>query len=76
VRALFPVRHDAGPPLVVLGQGGQRPVDPGQVRGPPVSLGQAHPGQQRPDAELPVPYPDGQKRLDRRRDAGTADDLL
>jgi hypothetical protein len=36
VRAVGPVLDDAEPFLVVLGQAGQRGVDPGEVGGPAV----------------------------------------
>ena len=76
VRAGFPVLGHAEPQPVGLGQPDQRVADPGQVRGPAVSLGEHHPGQQGADAQLPVPRPHGQHGLDPRRDAGGVDDLL
>ncbi len=45
VRAGPPLFGDAEPGLVGLGQGGQRRVDPGQVRGPVIFQGEHHPGQ-------------------------------
>ena len=57
VRAVFPVRDHAEPPLLVLGQADQRLVHPGQVRGPVIGLGQAHAGQQGADAQLPGAHP-------------------
>jgi hypothetical protein len=43
---------------------------------PVISLGQAHPGQQGPDLQLPGAYPYGEHGLDPRRDAGGIDNLL
>jgi len=51
-------------------------VDTGQVRGPVIGGGQAHPGQQGADPQLPGPHAGGQHRLDAGRDAGGVDDLL
>ena len=76
MRAVFPVRDDAQPPLVVVGQAGQGLVHAGQVGRPAVGLGQAHPGQQGAGAQLPGADPGRQQRLDPRRDAGGVDDLL
>jgi hypothetical protein len=76
VRTVLPVRDDAEPPLVVLGQAGECLVHPRQVGGPAVGLGQAHAGQQGADLQLPGAYPDGQHGLDLRRDAGGVDDRL
>ena len=76
VRAGLPVFGHAEPGLVVCGQGGQRVADAGQVRGPVVGLGEQHPGQQGADAQLAVPHPGRQQRLDPRRDAGGVDDVL
>ena len=73
---MLPVRDHAEPPLVVLGQAGQRLVHAGQVGGPVIGLGQAHAGQQGADPQLPGAHPDGQHGLDPRRDAGGVDDLL
>jgi len=42
VRAVLPVFGHAEPGLVTGGQGGQRGVDPGQVRGPAAGQGQLH----------------------------------
>ena len=58
VRAVFPVRDHAEPPLVVFGQADQGLVHAGQVGGPVVGLGQAHAGQQGADAQLPGPHAD------------------
>ena len=59
MRAVFPVRDHAEPPLLVLGQRDQHLVDTGQVGGPVTGLGQHHPGQQGADGQLPVAYPGG-----------------
>ena len=76
VRAVFPVRDHAQPPLVIFGQADQGLVDAGQVGGPVIGLGQAHPGQQGADRQLAVAHADGQHGLDPGRDAGGVDDLL
>jgi len=76
VRAGPPLFGDAEPGLVGLGQGGQRRVHPGQVRGPVIFQGEHHPGQQGTGRQLPVPHPGGQHLLDRRRHARGIDDVL
>ena len=76
VRAAFPVRDDAEPPLLVLGQADQGPADAGQVSGAAVGEREHHARQQGPDAQLPAPCPGRQHGLDLRRDAGVVDDLL
>ena len=53
VRAVLPVREDAEPPLLALGQADQGLVHPGQVRGPAVGEGEQHAQQQGPDGQLP-----------------------
>ncbi len=59
VRAVLPVRDHAQPPLVRLGQADQGLVHPAQMRGPVISLGQAHAGQQGTDLQLPGAHADG-----------------
>ena len=76
MRAVFPVRDHAEPPLVVFGQAGQGLVHAGQVRGPVVGLGQPHAGQQGADAQLAGPHPGREHGFDPGRDAGGVDDLL
>jgi len=73
---VLPVRGHAEPPPVVLGQADQGLVHAGEVGGPVIGLGQAHPGQQGADCQLPGPRPGGQQHLDLRRDAGAVDDIL
>jgi len=76
VRAVFPVRDDAGPGLVLVRQRGERLVHAGQVSGPVAGLGQAHAGQQGADLQLPGAHAYGQHGLDQRRDAGPVDDFF
>jgi hypothetical protein len=76
VRPVLPVRGHAEPPLLVFGQAGERLVNAGQVRGPPVRLGQAHAGQQGADAQLPGAHSHREHGLDPRRGPGGVDDLL
>jgi hypothetical protein len=52
VRAVLPVRDHAQPPLVVLAQRGQRPVDAGEARGPVISAPMAT---RKPPAEASTP---------------------
>jgi hypothetical protein len=52
VRPAFPVREDAEPPLLALGQRGQRLMHPGQVRGAAVGEGEHHAQQQGADGQL------------------------
>jgi hypothetical protein len=73
---VLPFRDHARLLLLFPGQAGQRLVDPSEVGGPPVSLGQAHAGQQGADRQLPGAHADGEQCLDPRRDAGAVDDLL
>ena len=76
VRAVLPVRDHAQPPLLVFGQADQGLVHAGQVGGPVIGLGQAHPGQQGAGRQLPAAHSYGQHGLDPRRGAGGAGDLL
>jgi hypothetical protein len=76
VRAVFPVRDHAEPPLVVLGQGDQGLVDAGEVGGPVIGQHGQHAEQQGADGQLAGAHPDRQEHLDLRRDAGAVDDLL
>ena len=73
---MLPVRDHPEPPLVIVGQADQGLVHAGQVGGPVIGLGQAHPGQQGADRQLPGAHPGRQHDLDPRRDAGGVDDLL
>jgi hypothetical protein len=50
--------EDPEPPLLCLGQAGERLVHAGQVPRPSVDRGQQHPDQQGADRQLPGPDPD------------------
>jgi hypothetical protein len=63
--------EEAGPPVPEIAL-----VDAGEVGGPVIGLGQAHPGQKGADCQLPGPRPGRQQHLDLRRDAGAVDDVL
>ena len=76
VRAVLPVREDAEPPLLALGQADQGLVDSGQVRGPAVGEGEHHAQQQGADGQLAAPGARRQQGLGPRRDAGGVQDAL
>jgi hypothetical protein len=69
VRAVLPVREDAEPPLLAVGQADQGMVHPGQVGGPAVGGREHHAQQQGADGQLPGPHAGGEQALDPRRGA-------
>ena len=76
VRAGLPVRGNAEPRLVSVGQAGQRGVHPGQLGGPASARVSSIPVSKVRTGQLAAAHPGGQQRLDPRRDAGGVDDGL